>query len=180
MDADRLIREAQSGNGRALDELCRREWRPVYGLLYAYLGDRAEAEDATQEVFLRALRSFDGYRHRGHPFRTYLKTIARNLLRDRWRRKAPHTGDLADEPEPVADDPGPEDQLVADDTRQSIERLLNTLNPDQQAVIRLRILEERSTDEVAAMLDRTPNAIRQLQHRALTSLRARIEEGARI
>jgi RNA polymerase sigma-70 factor, ECF subfamily len=180
MSDDRLIREAQSGDRKALEDLCRREWRPVYALLYASLGNRPETEDATQEVFLRALRSFDSYRHRDTPFRAYLVTIAKNLLRDRWRRSNPLLVDIAEQPEQRASDPSPDERIVDAEQQESLQSLISTLNEDQRDVVRLRILEGRSTEEVAGMMGRTPNAIRQLQYRALTTLRQRIREGIQL
>lgn len=180
MGDDRLIREAQSGDERALEELCQREWRPVYTLLYSRLRDRAEAEDATQDVFLRALRSFDRYRHRDTPFRAYLATIARNLLRDRWRKRGPSLVDISDQPDPPEGDPQPDERVIAAERQHLIQQLIATLNPDQQQVIRLRILEGRPAEEVASIMGRTPNAIRQLQFRALANLRERMQEGTQV
>ncbi|HEX5502222.1 MAG TPA: sigma factor [Thermomicrobiales bacterium] len=62
MGDDPLLERARRGDRQALEELCRREWRPVYALVYHAVQDRAEAEDLTQEVFLRALRSLGRYR----------------------------------------------------------------------------------------------------------------------
>ncbi len=180
MSEDRLIREAQSGDAAALEELCRQEWKPVYALLYSSLRNRSETEDATQEVFLRALRSFDRYRHKDTPFRAYLATIAKNLLRDRWRRGGPTLVDISEQPEPQTTEPQPDERVIGAEQQQSIDNLLDTLNDDQRDVIRLRVLEGRSTDEVARLLNRSPNAIRQLQHRALTTLRQRMQEGTQV
>jgi RNA polymerase sigma-70 factor, ECF subfamily len=180
MGDERLVRQAQCGDSEALEELCRREWRPVYALLYATLRDRQESEDATQEVFLRALRSFDRYRHRETPFRSYLATIAKNLLRDCWRRHRPTLVDLEDQQDPPSSDPQPDERVIAADTHRSVHDLLDTLNPDQRDVIRLRVLEGRPTDEVAEILGRNSNAIRQLQYRALSTLRTRMQEGTHV
>jgi RNA polymerase sigma-70 factor, ECF subfamily len=180
MSDDRLIRRAQAGDRQALEDLCSREWRPVYALLYATLRDRAETEDATQEVFLRALRSFDRYRYRDTPFRSYLVTIARNLLRDRWRRRTPALVELDSQLEPSSSDPQPEERAIAADTRRSVHDLLATLNSDQREVVRLRVLEGRPTEEVAEIMGRSPNAIRQLQYRAISALRERMQEGTQV
>ena len=180
MSEERLVREAQSGDPQALEELCRREWRPVYALLYSNLRDRNEAQDLTQDVFLRALRSFDRYRHRDTPFRAYLKAIARNLLRDRWRRRSPTLVDLEDHAEPASPDLLPDERVVGAETRQSIHELLETLNRDQREVVRLRVLEARPTGEVAEIMGRNANAIRQLQYRAIESLRQRMREDTHV
>ena len=86
MGNDPLVERAQQGDAEALDELFRREWRPIFGMAYSALNDRNDAQDVTQEAFLRALRRLDRYQHRGVPFHAYLATIARNLIRDRGDR----------------------------------------------------------------------------------------------
>lgn len=78
-----LLERAQRGDLDALEEICDREWRPVYGIVYQAVRNVGEAQDLTQEVFLRALRSLPRYRDMGVPFGAYLGTIARNLIRDR-------------------------------------------------------------------------------------------------
>ena len=178
MDEALLLEQALLGDRRALDELCRREWQPVYGLLYQSLQNRAEAQDLTQEVFLRALRSLDRYQVTGAPFHAFLATIARNLLRDRWRRRSYPTVDIYLVPEAPEQRPGPEQLAVAANDQQTIEEALLTLPDDQQTVIRLRILEARSSTEVGTLMGRSPAAIRQLQHRAILALRGALREEA--
>src|SRR5437868_15359217 len=86
---DELLSRARRGDQRALEELCRREWRPVYAIAYHAVGNVADAQDLTQEVFLRALQALDRYEERGIPFQAYLATIARNLVRNRARVPTP-------------------------------------------------------------------------------------------
>ncbi len=93
---DDLIQRAQRGDRDAVEALFRREWKPVYHLLYRTLGDRHEAEDLTQEVFIRALSSLDHFRQTSTPFAGYLAVIARNLVRDQWRRRGLSTAPLID------------------------------------------------------------------------------------
>ncbi|MDI3340949.1 MAG: sigma-70 family RNA polymerase sigma factor [Sphaerobacter sp.] len=179
MTDDDLLRQAQRGDRHALDRLFRREWQPVYGLIYHSVQNRAEAQDLTQEVFLRALKGLDRYEQRGIPFRAFLTTVARNLLRDRWRRPGPTlvTIDAAGD---LATAEGPEQQVLAASTAERLRAHLATLPPDYQTVLRLRLLEDRPVAEVAALMGRSPGAIRTLQHRALTALRGRVlEEGMR-
>ena len=57
MPGDELVRRAQTGDVRALEQLCNREWRPVYAIVYATTRNPSDAEDLTQEVFLRALKA---------------------------------------------------------------------------------------------------------------------------
>lgn len=174
---DKLLHQAQQGDREAVESLFRREWRPVYDLLYRALGQRAEAEDLTQEVFIRALSSLERYQPSTTPFAGYLAVIARNLLRDHWRRghTSLHLQAIPELPSPSA---GPEHTALQTDEPARLQALLAPLSPDQQQVIRLRVLEGRPTVEVAKLMGRSPGAIRVLQHRALTTLRTMLAEGS--
>lgn len=176
MTYDQLLRKAQQGDPKALDELCRREWRPIYALVYHAVQNRAEAEDLTQEVFLRALRALDRYCDSGVPFRSFLSTVARNLLRDRWRYRSPSLVDLDHGVGIASGEVGPEDLVLADAERDQLQQALTFVADDYQTVIRLRLLEGRPTAEVATLMGRNAGAIRVLLHRAIGSLRTRLDE----
>ncbi len=179
MGDDPILARARRGDRRALEELCHREWRPVYALLYAAVQDRAEAQDLTQEVFLRALGALVRFREGEAPFRAFLKTIARNLLRDRWRGRRPDPVDLALVRELPSDSPDLADALAAEAERAQLLQALRSLPDDYQAVVRLRLLEGRSGAEVATILGRSPAATRQLLHRALGALRVALQQELR-
>jgi RNA polymerase sigma-70 factor (ECF subfamily) len=172
MDDSVLLRGARSGDRRALDELCRRNWKPVYRSFARLTRDPAEAEDLTQEVFLRALRSLPQFEDRGVPFTAYLLQIAHNLARDRWRAGPARLVVTADVPDRAMTVPGPESLAVDSARREVLLSALDQLTPDHRAVLRLRILEGRATSEVATLIHRSQPAVRQLQVRALTALRA--------
>lgn len=180
MDAskDQLVRRAQQGDLAALDQLCHREWRAVYMLIFNAVPHRPEAEDLTQEVFYRALTALNRYQDTGRPFRAYLATIARNLIRDRWRRSLPRTAPLDALPEFEGPGPSPEELVIADAQLTVFRQALEALPPDYQSVIRLRVVDGRSTAEVAALMDRSTGAIRVLQHRALVLLRDQLQKGS--
>lgn len=179
MTDDRLLERAQRGDRDALDELCRRQWRPIYALAYSALGNAAEAQDLTQEAFLRALRSLPAYRVTGAPFHAYLKTIALNLIRDGWRLRRHATVPLDDALELPAREIGPEGQALASDERRRLLAALDALPSDYQTVIRLRLLDGLPAAEAARVVGRSPDAVRQLQHRALSALRASLSEESR-
>ncbi len=180
MDADPILGQALRGDRRALDELCQREWRSIYGMLYRAVQNQAEAQDLTQEVFLRAMRSLDRYQITDSPFHAYLVTIARNLLRDRWKRISYPMTDIDALFDIASPDPGPEPLALAELGSHEIEQALATLPDEYQTVIRLRIVEARSSPEVAGLMGRSPDAIRQLQRRALGALRTALEREARV
>ena len=178
MDEDELRRRAQLGDRAALEAICRLEWKTVYDLIYRTVQNRAEAQDLTQEVFLRALRSFDRYQDTGRPIHSYLVTIALNLLRDRWRRRAQPSAPLDTLPHLATSEPGPEQLVLADLDRSVIRDALALLPEDYQTVIRLRVIESRPSKEVAELMGRNPDAIRQLQRRATIALRAALRQEA--
>lgn len=178
MVTDELVQRAQRGDREAIEDLFRREWSAVYRQVYRAVPNPAEAQDLTQEVFIRALKGLDRYQPTGAPFRAYLHAIARNLVRERQRRQRmrlvalEQAGDLAA--------PLTLEELVLDALADAdLRRALAALPPDYQTVIRLRLLEGRSTAEVAALMNRTPGAVRVLQYRALAMLRSLLREGAR-
>lgn len=174
MRQDALLERAQDGDADALDELFRREWRPIFGLAYAALHDRSAAQDVTQEAFLRALRHLGQFQQRGVPFHAYLATIARNLIRDRWRQ--PVAAAVPFHQVTLVAPETPEHTVIAADDRASLRTVLARLPEDYQTVIRLRILDARPTAEVAALMQRSPGAVRVLQHRAIVALRAQFDK----
>lgn len=177
MGGDHLLYQAQAGDEAALNTLVRREWKPLYARIYQMVQDRAGAEDLTQETLLRALKTLGRFQDTGVPFSAYLTTIARNLVRNQWRQRRPAALQLDMAPEIATDEDGPEDLALDADHRRQVDRLLTGLPTDYRTVIRLRIYEDRTTAEVAAIMNRSPEAIRVLQHRAIAALRNRLPEG---
>jgi RNA polymerase sigma-70 factor (ECF subfamily) len=173
-----LLRLARSGDQQALETLCRRYWRPVYRSLARYTSDPGEAEDLTQEVFLRALRALPRYTDRGVPYLAYLLRISANLARDRWRAGPARVVPVASIPDRPAPGPGPDGLAVASDRRAALLRALDRIAPDHRTVLRLRILEGRTATEVGAMTGRSAAAVRQLSVRALAALRTVLAEQA--
>ena len=76
---------AGAGDRGAIETLCQRGWRPVYRSFARYTRDPAEAEDLTQEAFLRVLLALPQFTDQGVPYTAYLLRIAANLARGRWR-----------------------------------------------------------------------------------------------
>lgn len=171
MAEDPLLVRIRHGDRLAVEELCRREWQPLYLMIYRAVRDPSDAQDLTQETFLRSLASLDRYRITSTPFAGFLWAVARNLLRDHWRRKVPSRADLEQVDQTPSLAKGPEEQVLADFDFACLQRAFVRLRDDYQIVLRLRILEGRSVSDTAALMGRNPAAIRQLQHRALAKLR---------
>lgn len=144
-----------------------------FDVVYAYLArrvpDRADAEDLTAEVFRKALEGLGRFEWRGAPFVAWLLRIAANALADRARR-ALHV---------VATTPNVEEQPSVDsDAAEHAElfRLVRELPQEQRRVVELRFAEGRPIRDIAAELGRTEGAVKQLQLRALQTLRKRMSK----
>jgi RNA polymerase sigma-70 factor, ECF subfamily len=171
MDADeRLLVEAAQRDPAKFGDLYERHFERVYAFVVRRVSNRAAAEDVTAEVFQRALAGLRDYEWRGAPFLAWLLRIAANAIVDRAKRAKRETsfGDARNEP---AVDP----DVDALDRRADLFRFVNELPADQRRVIVERFVEERSIREIAGRLNRTEGAVKQLQFRALESLRTRIE-----
>src|SRR6202035_2063213 len=81
-----LVERCLSGNDAAWEELVRLHTRRIYGLCYRFTGKDSEAQDLTQEVFLRVYRTLGSFRSTEGSFTTWLARLARNLLIDHYRR----------------------------------------------------------------------------------------------
>ena len=167
-DDERLLIEAAQRDPLRFAALYERHFERVYAFVARRAAGRAEAEDLTAEVFHRALANVRRFEWRGSPFVVWLLQIARNVLADRWERAALERGELPTESG---------DGVSADvDRRAMLSELVSRLPLDQQRVVVLRFVEQRSVREIAQELQRTEGAVRQLQFRALESLRARIRD----
>lgn len=169
-DSD-AARQAQPRGRAEIEAICRAEWRPIYDLIYRTVQNRIEAQDLTQEVFLRAVRAIDRYDDRGDSMHALLVTVALNLLRDRWRRRRPAAANVDDLPFLATRDRGPEQIALDHLDDAAVQRALARLPEEQRHVIQMRVIEGRSSQEVAELLGRNAAAIRQIQRRALLDLR---------
>jgi len=165
-DAD-LVAAARA-NPAAFAPLYARYLQPVYRYCYLRLGERAAAEDATSEVFLKALAGLPHYRDRS--FSGWLFTIAHNVVTDALRRRRPGVA-LDASGEPADTEPTPEEAAL---TAEGQRALLALLPEDQRAVVALRLAGLSGT-EIARALGRSVRAVKSLQFRAMTRLRASLD-----
>jgi RNA polymerase sigma-70 factor (ECF subfamily) len=168
-DERTLIAAAQADPAR-FDELYDRYVHRVYGFVSRRVGNRATAEDITSTVFEQALAHLPKFEWRGVPFAAWLIRIAANALADHWRRTAREGGDaVAEMPE--------QGETDAIEQRAILFQLVGRLPDLQRRVIELRFGEEKSIRDIAAALQRTEGAVKQLQLRALENLRKGMRHG---
>jgi RNA polymerase sigma-70 factor (ECF subfamily) len=166
---ERLLIEAAQGDPARFVELYDRHVDRVYAYVSRRAGSRSVAEDVTSEVFEQALTHLRRFEWRGVPFAAWLLRIAANALADHWRREG---RDSHDPPPDVPDERQHQDL----ERRVSLFQLVDRLPIAQRRVIHLRFVEDRSIREIAAALDRSEGAVKQLQLRALDNLRRGIAE----
>jgi RNA polymerase sigma-70 factor, ECF subfamily len=166
-DERTLIEAAQADPARFVD-LYERHFHRVYGYVIRRTGSRVEAEDITSEVFERALTNLSRFEWRGAPFAAWLYRIAANALADRRRQTARDSA----EPPPDVPDGRESDEI---ERRAMLFQLVERLPDLQRQVIEMRFIDGQSIREIAATLDRSDGAIKQLQLRALENLRKGME-----
>jgi RNA polymerase sigma-70 factor, ECF subfamily len=170
-DAERaLIDRARAGDTEAFAALYDQHLARVYRHVYYHVGNRADAEDLTQQVFLRAWQAMPRYQPTAVPFVVWLLTIAHNLTVSFYRRKK---DDRPLDLDPIARErwADPEASAVSRYDREAVRRAILNLRPDHRSVVVLRFLEGLSYDVIAAAIGKSEGNVRVIQHRALQELR---------
>ena len=161
-----LVRAAQRGSERAVEELFARHWPDAYRTALLIAHDRAAAEDIAQEAFLSALRALPRFDRR-RPLRPWLHRIVVNRAID-WSRartlRRESGSDAAEAPDERARD------VVSDE----VGAALAALSPDHRAVIVLRYLLEYTPGEIAKLLDLPRGTVNSRLRRGLDELRPRL------
>ncbi|MFY9909944.1 MAG: sigma-70 family RNA polymerase sigma factor [Candidatus Sulfotelmatobacter sp.] len=170
---DRPLIEAAQRDPARFAELYENNFERVYAYVLRRVGDRAETEDLTAEVFHHALANLKNYEWRGIPFAAWLFRIAANLISDRSQRKNRELP--ADEPEQIESIESGSSGFEGVERKATLFRLVDRLPEEQRRVVVLRFVEEKSIKEVAREIRKTEGAVKQLQFRALATLRARME-----
>ncbi len=168
---ERLLIEAAQKDPARFAELYESNFERVYAYVVRRVGDRAETEDLTSEVFHHALANLQRFEWRGIPFAAWLYRIAANLISDRWQRSDHEVADEA-QMELAQVSPAAIEEV---ERKATLFRLVDTLPAEQRRVVVLRFVEEKSIKEVAREIRKTEGAVKQLQFRAISSLRVRME-----
>jgi len=163
------VNAAIQGNQDAFAEILYTFQDDVYNLCYRMLSERGEAEDATQEAFLRAYLNLERY-DQNRSFKTWVMTIASNHCIDRIRKRRMVETSI-DEPTPTnlalsSAEPQPEYAAVLNEQSQEIQALLEELPEDYRLAVVLRYWYEYSYSEIADVMETTESAIKSRLFRA--------------
>ena len=153
---DSLIERCLSGDQAAWEAVVRQNWRKVFNVAYKFVGKHDEAEDLTQDIFLKIFKALASFDRRAN-FQTWIISISRNLCIDHYRsvRKERQTiarevdaGDL----QPVSSDRGPYAAAEHQDLRVLLRQALQMLPVTLRTAVVLRDLQELSYQEIAERL----------------------------
>ena len=170
-EEERLVRRAQQQDEAALAQIYETYFNRLYRYVVVRVGNRAEAEDVTQQVFLKVLQSLPSYKFKGVPFSSWLFRIAHNLVVDYHRRNKKAVAAAFEMAVLLGKEEDP--AQIAEQTlmMREVNEALPQLTMLQQEVVSLRFTAELSTAEAAQVLGKSEGAIKALQHSALVSLR---------
>lgn len=170
---EQMVTRAAKGDAAAFATLYENFLDPIYRYIFVRVRTPELAEDLTQTVFLKAWQALPKLAEREHSFSSWLYTIARNTVIDHWKKKK----DVPindDNPiwHTVADErPNPHEIAIQGEEAKKALLLLDVLTNEQRELITLRFIEDKTTEEIATLMNRRPDAIRALQYRALKALR---------
>ena len=176
-DEESLVRRAQQRDEQAFAQFYEKYFDKIYRYVTLRISDKIEAEDITQQVFLKALQSISSFKWKGIPFSAWLFRIAHNQAVDYLRKKTKQATIPIDESKAsFSSNP----QLLMEEKLDTEQLLLATkqLTAAQREVISLRFAGELSIAEVAKIMGKSQGAVKALQHSAIVALRKVLLVGA--
>lgn len=178
-----LITRSQNGDIDAFEELVAKYERKVFAIAYRFMGNPEDANDLTQEAFLKAYQSIKGFRQEAS-FSTWIARIVSNVCRDQLRKVKKTNESSLDEDvwleegtvkKQLKDDrPTPEEQYERKELKKYLQGLINNLNPEYKMVVVLRDIQGYSYEEIAQMLDCSLGTVKSRLNRARKALRDQI------
>ena len=136
----------------------RRHTRRIYNICYRFVGNRTEAQDLSQDVFLRVYRTLASYRSAHGGFATWMTSVTRNLLIDHYRRtKRDRMTDSLDDAMPVVENKEssarrPDQQALLGELKGQVQSALTRLSPDLREAVILRDLQQLEYAEIQQVL----------------------------
>ena len=176
-ESDRLL-ESQQGNAAAFGQIVRCYQRAVHRVAYALTRNAGDADDVTQDTFLRAWKAIGRFRV-GEPLYPWLARIAMNasfsLMRSRKRRPEVALEPLVETGAQWASGSDPADDAAASERDERLASAYSALSEEHRAVLALRVVEDLSYDEIARALDVPVGTVMSRLSRARAELRSRLK-----
>ncbi len=175
---DAVIQRCLAGDQDAWAQIVRQHWRKVFNIAYKFTGKHDEAEDLTQDVFLKIFKSLNTFDRRAN-FQTWLVSVSRNLCIDHYRsvRKERETIDRdvdAGELTPASSTKSPFAALEQRDRVELLKKALDQLPPTLRSAVLLRDIQELSYQEIADRLHLPEGTVKSRINRGRTELARQI------
>jgi len=154
-----LVQQCLQGDGSAWEELVRRHSRRIFNICYRFTGNGTEAEDLSQDVFLRVYKTLGSYRSAHGGFATWMTSVTRNLLIDHYRRtKRDRVTDSLEDAMPVVESKEssarrPDQQALLGELSSQVQSALTRLSPELREAVILRDLQQLEYAEIRQILD---------------------------
>ena len=184
LDADAsLVERCLSGQDAAWEDLVKTQSRRVYGICYRFTGSDSEAQDLTQEVFLRVFKSLKSFRSGEGSFVVWLSRLTRNLLIDHYRRTKLDraTDSIEDQGPTLVEKTGlmarADSLLAGREASEMLQAALQRLSPELRETVILRDLEELEYREIAHVLDVPEGTVKSRLNRGRAELARVLKRG---
>ena len=177
---DDVIQRCLNGDQSAWDTIVRLHWRKVFNVAYKFVGRHDQAEDLTQDVFLKLFRSLDTFDRRAN-FQTWLVSVSRNLCIDHYRRVRKEREAINRDVDPAhlapaASTPSPQALLEQRDRVHLLREALDQLAPTLRTALMLRDIQELSYQEIAGRLSLPEGTVKSRINRGRTALARQIQK----
>jgi RNA polymerase sigma-70 factor, ECF subfamily len=176
---DELIERCLAGDQHAWEQIVRTHWRKVFNVAYKFVGKHDEAEDLTQDIFLKIFKSLSSFDRRAN-FQTWLISVSRNLCIDHYRsvRKERETIDRDVDPGdlmPVSVEVSPYAQLEHRDRVSMLREAMTALPETLRTAVLLRDIQELTYQEIADRLELPEGTVKSRINRGRTELARQIK-----
>ena len=178
-----LVRRCVAGDAAAWEEIVQHFNRRIYNICYRFTGSADDAQDLTQEVFIKVYRTISSYDLEKGSFQTWVTTMTRNLLVDHFRKsKLDRATDSMDEPTTAEDDslslsdqlpdvgPSPDQRLQTRETQEMVQKGLQKLSPELREAVILRDIQDMDYREIALALKVPEGTVKSRINRGRTEL----------
>jgi len=169
-----LVRQIQSGEAAAFDELMRRYKRPVVNFIFRMLGNAQDADDVAQDVFVRVYQNLDTYRPETK-FSTWLFALARHAAIDRIRWRSRHRAESIESAPEIVAPSGTAEDVSAREIGDQIAATVAKLPEDQKTAIILSEYHGMSYAEIAGVMRCSEKSVESRLYRARQTLRAALQ-----
>ncbi len=176
---DSLIEQCLAGDQVAWETIVKQNWRKVFNVAYKFVGKHEEAEDLTQDIFLKIFKALATFDRRAN-FQTWIVSISRNLCIDHYRSVRKERQTIAREVDtndlqPASSDRTPYAAAEHQDLRETLRQALHVLPPTLRTAVVLRDLQELSYQEIAERLELPEGTVKSRINRGRLELARQIK-----